>query len=47
MAITNRALAFVSRWFDEGTVRRVFEPLIADWQRQWLDAPSSRRGLIA
>ena len=47
MAITSRALAFASRWFDEATVRRVFEPLIADWQRQWLDAPSSRRGLIA
>ena len=47
MAITSRALAFASRWFDEATVRRVFEPLIADWQRQWLDAPASRRGLIA
>ena len=47
MAITSRALAFASRWFDEATVRRVFEPMIADWQRQWLDAPSSRRWLIA
>ena len=46
MAITSRALAFVSRWFDDATVRRVFEPLIADWQRQWLEAPSSRRRLI-
>ena len=47
MAITSRALAFASRWFDGATVRRVFEPLIADWQRQWLEAPTPRRGLIA
>lgn len=47
MAITNRALAFARRWFDDATVRRTFEPLIADWQREWQDAPSSRRGLIA
>jgi hypothetical protein len=43
MAITNRALAFASRWFDAATVRRTFEPLIADWQREWLDAPPRRR----
>lgn len=43
MAITSRALAFASRWFDEATVRRTFEPLIADWQREWQDAPRSRR----
>jgi len=43
MAITSRALAFASRWFDEATVRRVFEPLIADWQREWQDAPLGRR----
>jgi hypothetical protein len=47
MAIASRALAFASRWFDEATVRRVFEPLIADWQRQWLDASPSRRLLVA
>lgn len=47
MAITSRALAFASRWFDEATVRRVFEPLIADWQRQWQDASPSRRRLVA
>jgi hypothetical protein len=47
MAVTSRAFAFVSRWFDDATVRRVFEPLIADWQRQWLEAPRSRRALIA
>jgi hypothetical protein len=43
MALTNRALAFVSRWFDEATVRRTFEPLIADWQREWQEAPPGRR----
>ena len=43
MAITNRALAFASRWFDEATVRRTFEPLIADWQREWHDASGARR----
>ena len=43
MATTNRALAFVSRWFDEATVRRTFEPLIADWQREWQDASPPRR----
>ena len=46
MALTNRALAFATRWFDDATVRRVFEPLIADWQREWLDAPSRRRAWI-
>ena len=43
MAITNRALAFASRWFDEATVRRTFEPLIADWQRECQDASGARR----
>ena len=43
MALTSRALAFVSRWFDEGTVHRTFEPLIADWQREWQDASPARR----
>jgi hypothetical protein len=33
-----RALAFAARWFDPSTVARVFEPLIADWQREWQDA---------
>ncbi len=40
-----RALAFASRWFDAATVRRTFEPLIADWQREWHEsAPSGARG---
>jgi hypothetical protein len=43
MAITSRALAFVSRWFDPATVSRVFDPMIADWQRELLDTPPSRR----
>ena len=43
MAITGRALAFASRWFDGATVRRTFEPLIADWQREWQEASPSRR----
>lgn len=38
-----RALAFVSRWFDSQTVATVFEPLIADWQREWHDAAGPRR----
>ena len=43
MAITSRALAFASRWFAPTVVDRVFEPLIADWQREWQDAPRGRR----
>ena len=42
----SRALTFASRWFDAATVARVFEPLVADWQRQWLEAPASRRALV-
>ncbi len=34
MALASRALAFASRWFDPATVSSVFEPLIADWQRE-------------
>ena len=36
MAITSRALAFASRWFDPQTVECVFHPLVADWQREWM-----------
>jgi hypothetical protein len=42
MPLTHRALEFASRWFDESTVRSTFEPLTADWQREWQDAPPSR-----
>lgn len=37
-------LAFARRWFPPSTVSSVFEPLVADWQRQWSDAtPAQRR----
>lgn len=38
-----RAFAFVARWFDPSTVSSVFEPLIADWQREWRDAAGLAR----
>lgn len=41
-----RLLAFASRWFDAATVSRVVEPLVADWQREWRDAPPSHRTWI-
>lgn len=44
-----RLLHLARAWFDEGTVTRVFEPLIADWQREWADAQTAslaRRGRI-
>ena len=47
MAPGSRWLAFASRWFDERTVASVFEPLIADYQREWRDEGSSRRVLIS
>jgi hypothetical protein len=43
MAPGSRALAFASRWFDPALVHRTFEPLIADWQREWHDSVPSRR----
>lgn len=42
----SRALAFASRWFDPAIVHRTFEPLVADWQREWSDAPRSRRWVV-
>ncbi len=47
MAITSRALVFAQRWFDAATVQRIFEPLIADWQREWQDASPSRRARVS
>jgi hypothetical protein len=47
MAITNRALAFATRWFDQATVARIFDPLIADWQREWQEAPPSQRTRVS
>ena len=46
MPLTSRALAFASRWFDERTVTSVFEPLIADWQREWNDSAPSHRAWV-
>ena len=48
MAISRtRALAFASRWFDPATVHRTFEPLIADWQREWHESAPSRRPWVS
>ena len=44
---TDVLLQFVRRWFDERTVTNVFEPLLADHQREWLDAPPAARLWIA
>jgi hypothetical protein len=43
---TDALLRFVRRWFDERTVASVFEPLLADHQREWLDAPAASRPRI-
>ncbi len=42
-----RALSFASRWFDPATVHRTFEPLIADWQREWYESAPSRRPWVS
>jgi hypothetical protein len=39
----SRLLGFASLWFDPAIVHRTFEPLIADWQREWQDSTPSRR----
>ena len=44
---TDVLLRFVRRWFDERTVTNTFEPLLADHQREWLDAPPASRVRIA
>ncbi len=46
MAPGSRLLATSSRWFDSQTVGRTLEPLVADWQREWQSAPTSRRPII-
>jgi hypothetical protein len=43
MPLTTRALAFATNWFDPATVHQVFEPLVADWQREWESTPAPRR----
>jgi hypothetical protein len=43
-----RLMQFARRWFSPSTVSSVFEPLVADWQRQWNDAtPAQRRWINA
>jgi hypothetical protein len=44
---TDAVLRFARRWFDERTVAGAFEPLLADHQREWLDAAPSARWRIA
>lgn len=44
---TDALLRFARRWFDERTVANTFEPLLADHQREWLDAPRSSRAWMA
>lgn len=47
MAPGSRLLVFASQWFDGRTVHAVFEPLVADYQRQWADASGAARGWIS
>ena len=41
-----RLLALVSRWFEPAIVAGVFEPLVADWQREWQAAPRAARVMV-
>lgn len=45
LKIAPRALAFASLWFDDTTVHRVFEPLIADWDRECAEATREKKWL--
>lgn len=47
MAPGTRALAFASRWFDPALVHRTFEPLIADWQREWYESAPAQRAWVS
>ncbi len=47
MAPGQRSLAFAARWFDPAIVHRTFEPLIADWQREWQDAAPGQRAWVS
>jgi hypothetical protein len=38
-----RLLSFARLWFPPSTVSSVFEPLVADWQREWSDATPAQR----
>ena len=46
ISTTDALLRFARRWFDERTVSSVFEPLLADHQRVWLDAAPAERTRI-
>ena len=39
----SRVFDIAARWFDPATVASVFEPLVADWQREWRDATGFAR----
>lgn len=39
----DRLLTWIRDWFDEGTVHRVFEPMVADWQRECRGAAGAQR----
>lgn len=41
-----RLLAVASRWFEPAVVASVFEPLVADWQREWQEAPDTLRTIV-
>lgn len=38
-----RLLAVLGKWFEPSLVSNVFEPLVADWQREWMDAQGQSR----
>lgn len=41
-----RLLASARLWFPPAFVSGVFEPLVADWQREWHAAPTNKRPLV-
>ena len=41
-----RLLAIARAWCTPATVSSVFEPLVADWQREWLAAPRPSRPMV-
>ncbi len=46
-ASTPHPLRLARRWFGRAAADRVFEPLIADWQRELAEAPNRRRAATA
>ncbi len=42
-----RLLAFARLWFSPVVVATVFEPLVADWQREWIESPTPKRARVA